>query len=487
MMDAVISASAAIRYLQGYVTAYQAEYERFTAAAPEGGGYPRIPVSPYQYGGELECHLARDGAVILDSSREPEDLWHVTGGPALMVDFPETRTPQWVRDTIDSHGLADQPTGIYAVVSQSGYPEDVWRGDLSTRSKVSHAQIGNVRLTVSEHKYSWRELIQSSTFGAFELACDLELPSKNSPYWTPRIIRNLGFCTADREHKRFLHYAELIRHVDQPAWEPRSIWARAHLDVRRDFAAAISSVGQAGGTLTIEKPEPPIGPPFYDRLDALRAAVHGLEQLLREAADEPEAVFHDYLLQYPILLDVYATAESKPRFHYPPGQGPTGKEYVEPDFVLTYSNRTYKLVELERPSHLLPTRDGHPRVGVTHAAYQIAEWKDFIANHYEVLRGKYPGISAGYSSMIVISRTEQRAFPDEISKHRYFDLMRQQLAVDEILTYDDLVTKAKTAISQLEALASSLVTYPPLPGRANSAPQGFTQPVSCSQDEGPSL
>jgi hypothetical protein len=317
MMDAVISASAAMRYLQEYVTVYQAEYERFTAAAPEGGGYPRIPVSPYHYGGELE-------------------------------------------------------------------------------------------------------------------------------------------------HKRVVHYAELIRHVDRSAWEPRAAWARAHLDVRRDFATAISSTGQRGGTITIGHIEPPIGPRFSDRLDALRDAANGLELLLREATGEPEAVFHDYLLQYPVLLDVYATAESKPRFHYPPGEAPTGKEYVEPDFVLSYSNRTYKLIELERPSHLLATREGHPRVGVTHAAYQIAEWKDFIAHHYELLRDKYPGISAGYSSMIVISRTEQAAFR-EISKHRYFDLMRQQLAVDEILTYDDLVTKAKTAISQLEALASSLVTYPPLP------------------------
>ena len=63
--------------------------------------------------------------------------------------------------------------------------------------------------------------------------------------------------------------------------------------------------------------------------------------------------------------------------------------------------------------------------------------------------------------MIVISRTEQCSFPDENSRHRYFDLMRQQLAVDEILAYDDLVTKAKSAITQLEALATSLVTYPP--------------------------
>jgi hypothetical protein len=110
-----------------------------------------------------------------------------------MVDYPQTRTPQWwVLHTIDSHGLTGQPIGIYRIVSPSGYPEQVWRGDLSTPSKLSHAQVGNVRLTVFEHKYSWRELIQRSTFGAFELALDLKLPSKNSPYWTPRIIRNLG-------------------------------------------------------------------------------------------------------------------------------------------------------------------------------------------------------------------------------------------------------------------------------------------------------
>ena len=46
-----------------------------------------------------------------------------------------------------------------------------------------------------------------------------------------------------------------------------------------------------------------------------------------------------------------------------------GTFQAEPDFVIGYSNQTYKLIELERPDHLLATKSAHPRLVLTHAAY----------------------------------------------------------------------------------------------------------------------
>lgn len=203
-------------------------------------------------------------------------------------------------------------------------------------------------------------------------------------------------------------------------------------------------------------PEPPIGQPFVNRLDLLRSASDGLAKLLESGTDQPESVFHEYLMENPVLLDIYGQAESKPRLKYP-DRGPTGKTHVEPDFILRYWNRTYKLVELERPAHGFATQVGHPRVEVTHAAYQIAEWRDYIANHYDRIRDRFPGISTSYTSVLVIGRSTNSSFGKAAEDpRRYVSMLRQQLGVDEVLTYDDLVERANVAIRQLESLADSL-------------------------------
>ena len=85
-----LSVTTAAEYLARYVTEYRREYTRLTTVPPQGGGYPSLVVSPYLYSEELLCLLSPDGATIVDQSREPEYQWWIAGGPALMVDFPET-------------------------------------------------------------------------------------------------------------------------------------------------------------------------------------------------------------------------------------------------------------------------------------------------------------------------------------------------------------------------------------------------------------
>src|SRR5205823_4283323 len=117
---------------------------------------------------------------------------------------------------------------------------------------------------------------------------------------------------------------------------------------------------------------------FNDRLEALRQAIEAFRALLEEKAEENEREFHEFLNSNSVLLDASGDAVSKPHFTYPTGESPLDKEYVEPDFLIRYPGNSYKLVELERPDKLMATKQGQPRAEVTQAAFQIAEWKDYI-------------------------------------------------------------------------------------------------------------
>lgn len=157
----------------------------------------------------------------------------------------------------------------------------------------------------------------------------------------------------------------------------------------------------------------------------------------------------------PILLDVYGELISKPRFRYPEGESPLGKAYVEPDFIIRYPGDKYKLVELEKPGKRLATSKGQTRAEVSQATFQIAEWMDYIRNHYELIKLKFPGISVNCSSMVVIGRASEESIGAGRNTKRYMQMAGQQFAADELLSYDDLVDKAKQAYVRLQSLTIS--------------------------------
>jgi hypothetical protein len=446
-----IEPADAANYIKQYVEAYRREYRRFSSPPPTGGGYPDIKVSPYLYSSELTCYLANDGGAIADFSWQPAYQWDIAGGPTLLVDFPETRTPPKIVAQLKELGLSGKPIGIYRIVSQDGFSNEVWNGLLPQPTATAESRIDHTRIVVFRYDLDWQSLIQRLTFGAFCKILDLRLPAANSDFWTPRIIRNLGFATADREHKRFYHYLELFPHTGEGAWDVRSIWARVHVDIRRDYASTIGSQGQGGGYIAFNNPEAPINL-FYDRVSALKQAIDEFETLLKESGDLEESVFHNFLNRNPVLIDVYGEPLSKPRFTYPSGESPLGKEYVEPDFIVRYPGDSYKLIELERPNKMIATKQGQPRAELTQAAFQIAEWKTYIANHYERLKDTFPGISVKCSTMIVISRAHEMTFGEGRDIRRYMELVKNQFSADEVLLYDDLLDRAKQAYIRLSTL-----------------------------------
>jgi hypothetical protein len=57
----------------------------------------------------------------------------------------------------------------------------------------------------------------------------------------------------------------------------------------------------------------------------------------------------------------------------------------------------------------------------------------------------------------VIGRDTATSFSGATDWARYAPILRQHFAVDEVLTYDDLVKKARAALFQLQSLADAVI------------------------------
>lgn len=442
-------------YLQTYISAYKQEYIRFTSPPPKGGGYPALPISPYLYSSNLRCLVLKDGVLIIDMTKEPEYPWYIDGGPAIKIDYEPTRTPLEVIDIQKKEGILGKPLGIYRIVAKHQLSPETWSGNLGTSIQQAFVDLGEGRtLTVEAYELTLNEAIRRLTFGAFGDILDIHLPDASADFWIPHIVRNIGFFPADLNSRAFYHYFEIIPHRDLSAWDKRGIQVRLRFDIRRDFAYMLAEKerGSGAGLLSFGAPND-WAEQFNNRLNRLRDAIEGFENLLTFSQGKDEDVFHDYLTRNSILLDVYGTSISKPRFVYPEGEAsPIGKKYVEPDFIVVYPNNTYKLVELERPSKQLATKQGHPRQDFNQAAFQTGEWVHYIKNYYHLLKDTYPGIASNHTTTVIMSRSIQDTFENEKELRGYIEMIKETSAVDEILTYDDLLNRAKAAYSRLVSL-----------------------------------
>ena len=448
-----LTATAVADYLARYAAAFQEEYRRLTAPPPDGGGYPPLQVSPYLGPGAVDVIVSPDGVASYCLQPEPAHQWWLAGGPALMVDYPGSRTPRWVLDTLKASDLAGKDIGIYRLVSQETLPDDVWSGILGPILEEAVSEAGTCEFRVTRTELHRIEVLQRLTFGAFGSILNLHLPGFETHFWKHHIVRRLGFVTADRAHRRFIDYLELSPHVEAVAWDERAIPTRVEGDLRRDFSWAFAAASsQAGGFITMGKGNSWVEP-FFDRLSILDATLAEFADLLQSYPDADERMFHAFIEANPILLDVYAEPISKPRWFYPSGISPLGKAYVEPDFILKYPDASYRLVELERPAKDLATVRGEPRAGVNQAAFQIGEWRAYIANHYDLLKAEYPGISVRQSATIVIGRSSPASVGQGRTLQQYKELLASQYQTVDILTYDELLDRARQAYARITALA----------------------------------
>lgn len=439
-----------------YISKYREGYKSFTSMPPNGAGYPEIVISPFLKSEAFQVILAQDGVVINEVSDEPEHQWYIAGGPALKVDLEPSKTPSKVTQFIKDNGLAGKSIGIYRIVAKKPIPSAVWKGkikNISFQKTVVNDEL-NLSLQLVEVKTTLKKLVCNLTFGAYGIVLEPHLPDENSSFGEPYIIEKIGFFPADLNNRRFFNYIEIFGQSDIEAWDERIISLRVKHDLRRDFAKALSNPdGKNGGSISMGATNQWVEN-YTNRLGTLKQAIDDFRNTLLFQSHETEDVFHKLLVKHPILLDVYGSCESKPKLHYPDGDlSPIGKAYVEPDFIVTYADQSYKLVELERASKKVVTKQGQPRAEVGQAAFQTAEWLHYIREHYNQIRVRYPGIHTKCRTSLVMSRSTQSNFSNVADINRYKEMIVQQYNLDEFLTYDDLFDRACTAYTVLTGLS----------------------------------
>lgn len=443
-------------FIFDYISEYRNSYDRYTSLPPEGAGYPKHAISPFLNSKEFEVYLANDGVLINEVAAEPDYQWYIAGGPALKVDFEPTKTPPEVTEIIKEHGLEGKPIGISRIVAKEHIPSAVWRGrvkHINSETSVKNSDL-DVTLKMTKVETSLKQLICNFTFGAYGIVLDPHLPDQNCSFGEPHITENMGFFPADLNNRRFFRYLEIYGTTDKAAWDKRIISIRVSHDLRRDFAKKLSNPnGDNGGAISFGKNNQWVEN-YSNRLGQLKIAIDDFKHILMFQSHETESVFHELIEKHPILLDVYGHCESKPKLKYPEGElSPIGKAYLEPDFIVSYSDQSYKLVELERASKNVVTKQGQPRAEVGQAIFQTAEWVHYIREHYGLIRSRYPGIHTKYKTSVIMSRSTQASFSGVADMNRYKELIIQQFSVDEILTYDDLFDRACTAYTILTGLS----------------------------------
>jgi len=453
-----ITAEAVVDFLLAYARNYRDAYSRATTPPPDGPGYPTLPCSPFLVASVFDVYVTEDGIVINHLGKEPDHEWFIAGGPALKVDYEPTRTPPEITEMLRAEGILGKPIGIYRIVVKTPMRQSVWRGRvlrIGREINVNDPQLG-LTLNVREVRGSLADVVNALSFGAYGHILDIHLPKPTSPIGQAHLVRNFGIFTADLVGRRFFTHLEIHGQADPAAWDTRTIPLRVQHDLRRDLASWLTDPTQErGGSVSLGG-----GPDwlvvYSDRLARLGASIQALRAALQGSAEDVEAVFHEVLAAHPLLLDVYGACESKPQFVYPEGAtSPIGKTSLQPDFLIRYSDKSYKLIEIERPSKNVATTQGQPRAEVTQAVFQCAEWRHFIKTHYQSLSDRYPEIQTRCKTAVIMSRTNQLSFKgiDDISAYK--GLMMEQFRIDEFYTYDDLYDRARTAYELLSGLLPS--------------------------------
>jgi hypothetical protein len=447
-------------YFAEYLAAYRREYETFVSAPPRGPGYPKVTVSPYLGEAKFDVYLSTTGIIVNQTDVEPAYKWYIAGGPAIKVDYEPTVTPTHVSEILKANDLVGKNIGIYRIVAKKTLPNKVWKGRIEgiIRSSSAENLVAGISVNFYELNITLAELVNTLTFGAFGSILHIRLPENTNDIGYPHIFRRIGIYPADLNHRRFFEYLEIHGQVDRPAWDIRAINLRVKSDLRRDFAQALSATEDRRGASLSFGATTEWAESYTNRLVTLQKAIDLLRKNLLFNDAAPEHVFHRLLENNPILVDVYGVCQSKPVLKYPAGHSSIiGKDFLVPDFIVLYPDQSYKLVEIERPSKSMATKAGQPRAELTQAIFQIAEWKHFIKTHYDAIRDNYPGIQSKCKSMIIMSRSKQKAFGGLQDLKAYAELLMEQYNVDEVLTYDDILERACLAYYQLTGLAPSSI------------------------------
>jgi hypothetical protein len=174
-------------------------------------------------------------------------------------------------------------------------------------------------------------------------------------------------------------------------------------------------------------------------LAALRLANAQLARAL-EADVANEAELQRVLTSHPVLLG--------PEYSRVSPQHALGREYVM-DYALVRSSGLVDLIEIEASTRQLYTKAGNPTAALVHAEQQVLDWLSVIGAHAPYFERSLPGVQQPMG-FVVIGRGHTLTEAAKSKLHQRNHLYRGTL---EILTYDDLLDRARAMLSTFEGLA----------------------------------
>jgi hypothetical protein len=211
-------------------------------------------------------------------------------------------------------------------------------------------------------------------------------------------------------------------------------------DFRRWLNAAVNPLAGRHGMIVTTKGFEEF---VLSRLDTLEAALGRFRELVGDANTEEE-VIHQYIVNHPLLLDVYSEHHSKPRFTYPEGRKPADKDYVAPGFILKQADGRYVVIEIEKPSKELTTNSGRPTARITQEAFQIVEFYEYIQDYHQELQDVFPDIQKDHEFWLIVGRMNEPAKANELARIK-------ATYIGRMITYNDVLDRAERMLVNLKA------------------------------------
>lgn len=447
-------------YSIAYCNQFRRHFDRLISDDRYGVQLPITRVPAYASHNPMECWALKDGVVYVDESGEPEYSWYIAGGPALKVDEEPTRTNPEIPKILEREGLTGKPIGICRIVG-TDFPAEVWTGTKPKATK-SFSLTTDFRKPIlfCHSDTTVKRFLEIITFGALGHVLDIDLPNDSDNFWDNFTLNRMGFFPADLNNRRFIQFLEIAHSCSAAAWDKRALWIRCKVDCDHSVASVLSLLGNEGGTLNIVgksaeglRKFAPV-PLFFDKTLGFEEKLQKLSEMVLSSQGVYEGEVQKYLEENPSLLDLYGTDVSpRPRFIYPEPRT-REKSYVEPDFVVSYSDGTYRVVEIERPEKRIIRGDGTPRAETTQAAFQLSEFRTYISRHANMLQDRFPGIcSENCQFTLIIGRESLEA---QGSSDLWSDRMlhmRNTFNATDVWVYDDLVKRGYVALQTFRGLS----------------------------------
>jgi ppGpp synthetase/RelA/SpoT-type nucleotidyltranferase len=208
----------------------------------------------------------------------------------------------------------------------------------------------------------------------------------------------------------------------------RSIFAQAWAEIEHFFDYKLPNNAPAATKLRAATSE----------TDRLQDRLTEFETLIDNPAVHEKRDVHAFLTEHPFIL------HPNPDMLESEVSIGLGTEY-RMDFLIREAEKDYVVVEIENPRHPVITQRGDISAPVNHALQQVEDWQEWIEDNLPTVQRYYPDISAP-KGLVIIGRSKS------FTRVQQRKLARRNINLSgrvKIITYDDLLARARTYISSL--------------------------------------